>query len=284
MKSSEPLKTREMLFALAIFGLPAISLIFIGTPQWTEYILGPVFLATISGAIIYGALKGFPGWSLLYLGSLLVGGIFLGPFWRLWEMIYPYFTQLLGPMQSWSLPVRVLYQGLMAAFLWYLVLLAALVIITLLRLWPRTRRLWYRIREDWTQLSFLVYGGVVCYIFLIFDEYQYANPWKFAALSSLAIGCWIYLRGKVRQRRIMALLCSVTLAMWIIAVGKWLIVPLQDWPVWFQWHPPETERWFAAGSTLAGWVCIVAAIIAPALLNLAPPIPQPPQQEELTPA
>ncbi|TEU16688.1 MAG: hypothetical protein E3J25_02690 [Anaerolineales bacterium] len=70
--------------------------------------------------------------------------------------------------------------------------------------------------------------------------------------------------------RILALLSEMTLAMWIMAVGKWIIVPRQDWSVWFGWHPPETERWFESVREVITWVWMIIAIPAPALLGLLP--------------
>jgi hypothetical protein len=55
-----------------------------------------------------------------------------------------------------------------------------------------------------------------------------------------------------------------------IAAGKWLIVPLQNWPQWLAWHPPQVERRFESLRTVAemGWMLLVIA--APALLALWP--------------
>jgi hypothetical protein len=58
--------------------------------------------------------------------------------------------------------------------------------------------------------------------------------------------------------------------MWIAALGKWYLVPLQDWPGWFERYNSEIERWFEPGRTVADWICILAALLAPVLLKLLP--------------
>jgi len=128
-------------------------------------------------------------------------------------------------------------------------------------------------------LSYLVYGGLVFYIWIIFDEYQHENPWIFAAFSGLAVGGWLYLRAKKIQTRILALVGGATAAMWIVAIGKWIIVPFQNWPVIL-----ETERSFEAGWAISSWMVTIAALAIPALLNLLPSNPDSSVQEEITPA
>jgi len=53
--------------------------------------------------------------------------------------------------------------------------------------------------------------------------------------------------------------------MWVIADGKWVLVPLQNWPVNL-----ESESLFDCLSALASWVTIILAVMTPALLNLLP--------------
>lgn len=146
-----------------------------------------------------------------------------------------------------------------------MVLLTAVIVIFLLRIWPLTGTIWQRIRDDWTQLSFIIYGGIVWYIVLIFDEYSHDEPWLFAAWISLALGCWLYLESREPIQRILILLCGATLAMWIVAGGKWVLTPLQTWPVNL-----ESERWFESLSAMVSWVAIIVVLMIPVLLNLLP--------------
>ena len=104
--------------------------------------------------------KGFPRWSLPYLGLvLLLGIILLGD--RIWGWIYPVFLELFGPRFLWPIPVRVLYVAAYEFIVMFSLLLGALILVNLMRVLPYTRGVWQRIRVDWTRLSFLLYGGLV---------------------------------------------------------------------------------------------------------------------------
>ena len=71
--------------------------------------------------------------------------------------------------------------------------------------------------------------------------------------------------------------------MWIVAAGKLYLVPLQNWGPWFERYPPETERWFESGRTIADWLCLVVALLIPSLLNLLPSKQKELSQEESVP-
>jgi len=285
---NKALTRTELLAALALFLIPPLAallnILIENLPQWLGIILALLLFSSIIAATVLAIVKGLPRWFPPYMGALLTGVVFLGPFWMIWEQIYPHILRILGPMNIWSMPIRILYQGLMNAFLWLLVLLAGVILVSVLRIWQVTRVVWQRVLEDWTQLSFLIYGGVVLNIVFVFDEYQYDQPWKIGAWACLAVGCWLYLHSANQSRQIVILLCGATLAMWIVAVGKWFLVPIQDWPVWFGNHSRESERWFEAGRTLADWACIVITLLIPSLLKLLPRSQKSIPEETLTPA
>ena len=276
---SFPSKPSELLAALTIFLIPALAALLLkimgkvmvdNVPQWIGVSLGIILLGSLIVPLILAIIRGFPRWSPPYLGALLVIFTFYGPFWKVWGQVYPSVTRWFGSMGSWSLPVRIFVQGMQAALIWFLVLLSTLILVSILRLLSHTRTLWKSIRQDWTQFSFFLYGGLVVHIILIFDEYQQDESWLIAAWLILAAGCWLYLRSREQTQRLLILLGGATLAMWIVAAGKLYLVPLQNWGPWFEWYPPETERWFESGRTIADWLCLVIALLMPSLLNLLP--------------
>jgi hypothetical protein len=148
---------------------------------------------------------------------------------------------------------------------------------------PHTRGVWQRIRADWTQLSFLLYGGLVISTVLLFDEYHHANVWQLVAWSCLALGAWLYLRAKRQKQRILALICGATGAMWIVALAKWVLIPLQKWPTGYPVSPSEATRWVEVGSAMIGWVWILVMLLAPALLSLLRQSPGPIDSSERGP-
>jgi len=261
----------DWLAASAIFIFPLISTFIhfnaIYLPNWLSLFLLVIFLGSIAFALILAVIRGLPRWSLPYVGLVLTIMVFYSLGIALWGLFfYPAWMLIFGPMDSWSLPLRLLYSGMMLAFTWFLVLLIALILINLLRHWLKIHILWQRIREDWTHLSFLVYGGLIFYIWLTFDEYQHEDPWIFAAFICLTTGAWFYLRAKGQKRRILALVGGVSAAMWIVAIGKWNLVPMQYWPVNL-----ESEGLYEPLAAISSWIVTSLALIAPASLNLLPP-------------
>jgi hypothetical protein len=271
----KPLSRIDWLAALIIFILPlagiALNLVAVGFPNWMGSILLVIFLGSIGFALVLGVIRGLPSWSLSYVGFVLTIFTFYGLGLGLWGLlIYRPWMLIFGPMDYWSLPIRLLYSGLGVAFVWFLVLIIALISIYLLKHWASIQVLWQHLRADWTLLSFLVYGGFIFYIMLTFDEYQHEDPWKFAAFTSLAAGAWLYLLAKGQKTRILALVGGVSAAMWIVAVGKWILVPMQSWPVNL-----ESEGLYEPLAAIGSWIVMTAVLIAPALLNLLPHAPSP---------
>ena len=283
-KEIKQLSRMDWLAASVIFILPLVGTalhgVAIGSPGWAVNTVLFFFLGSMGFAFLLAVIRGLPRWSFSYLGFALTIFVFYGLLWGLWGLLfYQPWMLILGPMDSWSLPIRILYQGVMTAFMWFLVLLTAIIMINLLKHWSHIHALWQHIREDWTHLSFLVYGGLIFYIGLIFDEYQHDDPWKFAAFTGLAIGAWVYLLAKEHNKRFLALVCGATAAMWIVAIGKWIIIPMQNWQVNL-----ESERLFEPLWAISSWFVTIAALAAPALLNLLPFNPDSSGQEEITPA
>ena len=83
--------------------------------------------------------------------------------------------------------------------------------------------------------------------------------------------CW-----PKKKKRFLALVGGATVAMWIVAIGKWIIVRMQSWSVNL-----ESARWFEAVYTISSWIIAIAALIAPASLNLLPPSPRPTVEEAI---
>lgn len=268
----KPLPRRELLAALIIFILPLLFYVFATTglppSKWIDYFILILFGGALLFALVLAIIKGLPRWSLSYAGFVLMLGIILSSDSRFWGWLYPYFVQSFGPKSLWSLPVRIIYSGVFEFIVLFFTLLSALILVNLLRLLPYTRTVWQNIRVDWTQLSFMFYGGLVFYIMLTFDEYRHDELWKSTAWVCLALGAWLYLRAKRPKQRLLALIGGATAALWIVAVGKWVLIPLQQhWPR----VPSELNRWHEPSTALLSWVGIVILLLAPAALSLLPP-------------
>ncbi len=274
--NGNPLPTRELLAAMIIFLLPLFSLSAvneISLPKWMNYIILVSFWGSILFALGLGIAKRLPGWSFPYFGFLLMlGQVFTPVFPGVASWMYPQFLETFGPMSRWPVSIRLLYSGIFEFIGAVTVLFGALILVNVLRLFPYTRSVWKRIRTDWTQLSFLMYGGLVFYIMLTFDEYRYEDLWKFSAWACLALGAWLYLHGKGQLQRILAILGGTTAAFWIVTLAKWILIPLQKWPTGYPIAPSVASRWHETGSTLLSWLFILGILCAPALMSWLPPL------------
>jgi hypothetical protein len=151
---------------------------------------------------------------------------------------------------------------------WVFLFILTILLVILLALIPRFRTLLGHIVQDWTALSFILYGGTVLSLVLLFDEYRHKALPLISGMLILAAGAYFYLHGGTQRRKIITMLTAVTLAMLIASAGKWLILPYQDWGPYLKKYPVESERWFEALSTLVtlGWMLVI--ILLPALLGL----------------
>ena len=284
---AKPLQRSELLAAMIFFLLPLFSILAVtdtNSPQWMDYILLVLFWGCIIFAVGLAIARSVPRWSLPYLGFISMVGIILIGTDRFWGWIYPYFLKSFGLRSVWPLSIRIIYVGIFSFIMTVMILLGALMLVNLLRLLPNTRGVWKRIRADWTQLSFMLYGGLVFYIMLLFDEYHHEEIWKFIAWTCLALGAWFYLRAKGQLRRILALTLGATVAMWIVALAKWVLIPLQKWPTGYPIAPSETSRWVETGSAMLDGVWILIMLLAPALLNFLPQVPDSITSNEEQPA
>jgi len=273
---ARPLSSNELLAAMAIFAVPAVMILLNTAPASPLSAAIPLEIGFVALMFFTGMSRGFPRWALPYLGMALaiISFIFLGQW--LANLSAPVFmTQLNLPVQSES--ARLLLHSLWAGLMWLSLFALVTLVVAVLAIWRRFRQFYWRLRQDWTLVSFVIYGGTLFALVLLFDEYRYEEPYALLSLLCLATGAWHYLRNPHPWQRTLALLSGATLAMWVAAAGIWLIVPAQPWESWFQWHPAERERWFEAGKALVEWAWIVVALLAPALLALKRPDSNTPQ-------
>ena len=268
----QSLTTKELIVAMALFIIPMLPAMLVLLFEYqpasnsARTLITIGLLVFIFIVIIWGFLKDFPYWSIPFLGIVMTPLVMLGVSWRLWETFYPAVYQMLGGRPSTVL-TRIIYQALIQGFFWFTVFVGCALVVLLLMAWPRTRRLAQRIRQDWTVFSFLLYGGVIFDLELVFEEYRYDELWRIACYASLALGAWLYLKSKTSRERILVLLVGVTLTFWIAAVGKWSIIPQQSWGAWYS-NDDWAYRRFELGSTIAHWVWVAFFMLMPALLTL----------------
>jgi hypothetical protein len=176
--------------------------------------IGVFVVASLGILLLIGLAKGLPRWSLPYLGFALT------------ILSVSCFSALLD-MRSLRLYDRLSPLGdSMVEGGWWFGLLVAMI---LLMMGARTLPAFQRFRNDWTLLCFIPYGGVPFALMLTFDAYTGDEPFMFFSFLVLASGTWLYLRNKHEWKRFGVLFGAMTLAMFIAAAGKVILLPTQDW-------------------------------------------------------
>ena len=260
-----PATPAEMLVALTVFVLPVIAIWLKSgqnlTTGWLAGILTILFFL--------GVQRGFPRWSLPYFGLALSACSFLFIFQWAADLVAPTFISRMVAAphnESTHLLLQVFWAGLM----WISLFVLVFVVLGVLALFRRFRTFLWRIRQDWTLVSYILYAGAMFMLALAFNQYRYESPYAMASTFCLITGAWLYLRSSQRWKRTLSLLVGLTLAMWTAAVGLWSGAPWQNWNNWQSWGSLEYERWFEGLRTILAWGWMVVAICATALLRLLP--------------
>jgi len=285
-----PLNVKELLTGLALFVLPTISpflkLIFGYKPVINNivYIFTLTILIIVLIIIVLGIKNGFPRWSIPYFGVAITTIIMLQVVYPLWALFVDNVRMMIN-YSTRTLAARIQYSVLLSSFFWLVSFMGLTLLILLLMVWPRTRKLAQRIRQDWTLISFMVYSALVFDLELIFEEYAYDEAWKIASRICLVVGAWIYFKNANQRKRILALLAGATLFFGIAAVGQWVVLPLQSWGDFYGYDHWTYRRVMLSG-TLTGWVSALLFMLIPALINLIPRLRKADSipEETLTPA
>jgi hypothetical protein len=264
----------EMLISLAVFLIPAGTLLLSATAHTGAGELIPrLMLACLILGLVAGLLKRFPPWSLPYLGLVFSAIVFVNLFqWRAERIATAMASRFV--LHANDELGRLLLTGFWQGVVWLSLFVLIGLLVLLLRLIPPCRPWVRRLRDDWTQLSYLLYGSSILAVSLTFEGYSAEKtPFILAALVCMAAGAWSYLHSSRPQQGFLALMAGATMAMWVAAAGVWLLVPRQEWAAWFSAHPPDTERWFEVGQTLIAWFWMLVVMALPALVKLIPKTP-----------
>lgn len=262
---------RELLLALTVFLLPAVMILVNRVPSQVPApamprLEFPVVFLFLVVMIVIGRLGGFPLWSLPYVGIVLVIAGYLYLFQWVAALITPSLISNFSavPMdRSAYLLLEVVSTGM----LWLMLFCLTLLVVALLAVFNRFQPLLKRVRHDWTQLSFILYGESVFALLLLFENHRFDVSYTIATLFFLVAGVWFYLRCAARWQRLLALLGGLTLAVGIVALGNWPGTTAGQWTSWSQLRPSEIGR------LLLSWIWMVVALLLPGLLSRLPSAP-----------
>ncbi len=246
----------EVFAALApfLFGMVMVFIGYLGrywtVPMWVQIAFVVLFWSTTLGLFLLGSTKGLPRWFLPYLGlplpiaALLIFNALLDPKWPGFDVPW-----LVGSF-------------IMEGFLWGWMILIVIALVLISAWIPKFRPFYRRLRDDWTLLSFLLYGAAPLTLFITFNEYKNVESFYFLSLLMLALGGWFYLRNDAPWKRFWALFIGLALSMLIAATGK-AIQFEESWPqfVSLGW---ENEMIY----TMVTWAWLALIMSLPLALKL----------------
>ncbi len=252
----------EILMVLAVFALPAVNI-------WMNFALDVSIglLAAFSLAVfLAGLLRGFPRWSLPSLGLALSTGSFLFLYQWIADLVTPSIIATFGPFPRDESTLLVL-QAFWAGLMWLCLFALTFLVLGCLALLRRFRSLLWRIRQDWTLASYILYSGAIFTLALTFDQYRFEKTYAVASMLCLTTGAWLYLRSPRQWQRTLSLLIGLSLAMVSATFSQWAILSMHDL---FTWKTPDSARWLEVRWTILEWVWMVVFILAPIWLRLLP--------------
>ena len=264
------LTRHEVFLAFAVFLIPTgLVLLNASDSPLVTIFVPPTMLVLILGGCVAGLIKRFPRWSLPYYGLVISGFVFLflfqGEAQRISALLSSRFV-----MQPHDEVGRLLLVAFWDGMVWFTLLALMAFTFMLLSIIPGFRPLIQRLWDDWTRLSYLLYGSSVLALVLIYDAYQYPAGFDLMIITCLAAGAWGYLRSSSPSNRFLALLSGLSISILMTWAGKWIIVLPETWIRWFQADSLQASQWFEPQQTLTGLIWMVVVITLPILLRIIP--------------
>jgi len=215
---------------------------------WLHYVVGILFVGTIvlaPLALCIGWINGFPRWSYPYIGNVILFSLYLTrvatPDFRVFG--YAIFGEASLGWRAW-IPL--------------LVVSAIALLVT--RSFRPLLRLFTNIWQDWTLLTFCMFGIMPLFIAISFDEMDRLFSLYFMVLLTLVMlgTALLYLRSSDSKARLLVLLSGVFLTVIITAVA----------PSFFWSNQEGNEMDFKF--VFIEIIVVAAIMFSPALINLAP--------------
>jgi hypothetical protein len=231
-------------------------------PAWGEAIL--VFsrlslLGFIFILLMLGFGKGLPRWFLPFLGfifsivSIFAFNALLDPNWHVFSFLF----RASEFLQNFA------YQGLLLMGILPLVILLVLSAMLI----PKFRPFYSRVRQDWTLLSFLIYGTAPFAILLTFDAYENSSSlYQLGSLFILAMGGWFYLHSEAFWKKFLFLYIGMVLSLAVAAMGRAILCEnglFDEWVFDCTWQIEVMD-------TITWWVWLAIFMLLPLAINLLP--------------
>lgn len=219
-----------ILATAGIYFMPVVlALIIPVLPAGISTLLGILLGGITISTVVYGLFHDSPTWTLPFIGlSLGVVGVYV---------VFPTIIQIteafIESTQPTNAPTASPYSGMMHPFLLTGMLWAsigAVVVLALLamRSLPLLHPLYSRLVEDWTLLTFLIYGAVPLVVLSDFINFRIDEPLIAGNLLLLGGGSVGFLRSSRLTGRVIWLLAPAGISLIILAAAEFLMSLLKD--------------------------------------------------------
>jgi hypothetical protein len=240
----------ETLAGLILFLISGLGLILHeiphdwAVPLWLTHLAGALLLAYLLVPAIglgIGWIRGFPRWSYPYLGLALLVSLYMmnvaTPGLRIFN--YTFGRNDLWGWRAW-IPVSVM------------AVIALLITRSLRPLFKLFTDVW----EDWTRLTYGMFGFMPLLIGIGFDEVDrlYSLPFMVALMFLMVGTALTYLRSARQWQRALALLVGIILIVTVVAVAPTVY--------WLE------NGWVNVQGTMMMATIVVAVMFSPALIGL----------------
>jgi hypothetical protein len=250
---------KELLLTLLVFLLPANILLsdqFSSHPEPLSWLAVCLFLVLM---LVIGWLGGFPLWSAPYIGIILVIAGYLVVFEWVVGLAAPALIAGFSPGR-WDHSTYLLLQVASKGLFWLMLFCLTLLVVILLSLIKRFQPLAARVRQDWSMVSYILYGEAIFGLYFLYSSQGFDPNFAFASLLCLLAGVWFFLRSRAHGQRLLALVSCLTLAVALAAMDQWLQA-FSAWPAWSELRSAGVTR------LLQVWFWVVSALLLPGLLS-----------------
>ena len=247
--------------------------------QPLQFDLGAVvilfFLVAFFVSMFVGIFKGLPLWSLPALGLSLAilnyfvfGSLGMGLLFIVFNNLFG-LASVLFPFVNETMPQ--IFRMIFDSGISYLAIVLLALVVALMSAFIKPFHSFYqRIHKDWTLFPFALYGIMPLTILISFDEYNGNVPYEVGIGLVLLAGLWLYLRFTQPGPKLLVLGISITLAMAIQAIGKWILIPSQSWLEIIYPITVDQITQSEVINTIEIWFWVMVAVFLPALFGLLP--------------
>jgi hypothetical protein len=226
-----PIRSWQLGAVFLPFLLPLLSPLLVLAPasmrvsvgSWILAALGLLILGLLVVIWVSGLVRQFPVWALPTLGMAFFFVSAILQFTAQGAVFVLVMLPLYGGWPSGFTLAEDIWMMLLVQLVFLVIMVG--VVAVLLRIIPRFHA---QVRQEWTLLSFLLYGIAILPV-LGNDEFHGVEGYQTLSLLILAVGAGLYLAAPRRWQRVLALVVPAVLSPAVMSLGLYQTFPAQSW-------------------------------------------------------